>query len=54
MSCNACNRWGPGTTKEKPKNTEEIKEFTIKMEQMIAERTKQDSIWIPIPVKKTD
>lgn len=45
MSCNACNRWGPGTTKEKIKNNEETKEFKIKMEQMLAERAKQDTMW---------
>jgi hypothetical protein len=45
MSCNACNRWGPGTTKEKTKNTEESKELKERMDVMMKEREKQNAMW---------
>lgn len=45
MSRCAVNRWGSGTTCERPINTESSKELQIKMAAMKAEREKQDSIW---------
>ena len=45
MRCNPSARWGPGTTKEKPLDTEASKEIKAKMEQLIKEREKQDSMW---------
>jgi len=46
MSSCARNRWGPGTTKEKPINSESAKELQLRMEAMNKERAKQDSIWV--------
>jgi hypothetical protein len=42
--CNI-NRWGPGTTCERPQNTEAVKEMKAKLEAMQKERAKQDQIW---------
>ena len=48
MSRCALNRWGPGTTCERPINTESSKELQAKIAAMKAEREKQDSIWAPL------
>lgn len=45
MRCNPSGRWGPGTTKEKQPDTEGTREMKSKMEQMMAERAKQDTMW---------
>ena len=44
MRC-ACNRWGPGTTCERPTNTQSSKELQERMLKMKQEREKQDSMW---------
>ena len=44
MKC-ACNRWGPGTTCERPTNTEASKELQERILKMKEERKKQDSMW---------
>jgi hypothetical protein len=45
MRCNPSARWGPGTTKERQPDTESAKELKSKLEQMAAERAKQDTMW---------
>jgi hypothetical protein len=45
MSSCGVNRWGPGTTCEKPKNSESVKELTERISKMQMERAKQDSMW---------
>jgi hypothetical protein len=45
MSRCALNRWGPGTTCERPINTESSKELQAKIAAMKAERAKQDTMW---------
>jgi len=45
MSRCSVNRWGPGTTCEKPINTEATKELKAKLDALQKERAKQDSIW---------
>lgn len=45
MRCNPSARWGPGTTKEKQVDTEGSKELKQKMEAMMKEREKQNSMW---------
>ena len=44
MSCTV-NRWGPGTTCEKPRSTELAKEMQSRITAMNQERAKQDTIW---------
>ena len=44
MKC-AVNRWGPGTTCERPTNTPASKELQDRLKQMQAERAKQDKMW---------
>ena len=46
MRCNPSARWGPGTTSERPCNTEAARDIRAKMEQMLKEREKQDTMWI--------
>ena len=48
MKC-ACNRWGPGTTCERPTNTQASKELQERMLKMEGERKKQDSMWNGTP-----
>ena len=48
MRC-ACERWGPGTTKEKQANTESSKELQKRLEAMKVSREKQDTIWTTQP-----
>jgi hypothetical protein len=45
MRC-ACNRWGPGTTCERPSNTAASKEIQDKLTKMQQERSQQDKMWI--------
>jgi hypothetical protein len=45
MRCNPSARWGPGTTKEKQSDSESAKELKQKMEIMMKEREKQNSMW---------
>jgi hypothetical protein len=45
MRC-ACNRWGPGTTCERPSNTAASKELQDKLAKMQQERSQQDKMWI--------
>jgi len=44
MSCTV-NRWGSGTTCEKPRSTELAKEMNLRITAMNQERAKQDTIW---------
>ena len=44
MRC-AVNRWGPGTTKDKPCVTEAMKEMEARMAKLKEEREKQDKMW---------
>ncbi len=44
MRC-ACNRWGPGTTCEKPTNSAASKELQEKLAAMRNERMAQDKMW---------
>jgi hypothetical protein len=50
MRC-ACNRWGPGTTCEKPTNTVASKELQDRLVAMRNERTAQDKMWDTEPEK---
>lgn len=45
MSRCACNRWGSGTTCEKPSNTVQAKELEQQLAKLKAERAKLDTIW---------
>ena len=45
MSRCGVNRWGPGTTCERPINTEAAKEIRERLAVLEAERKKQDQIW---------
>jgi len=45
MRCNPSARWGPGTTKERQTDTEGTKELKQRMDQMLKEREKQNSMW---------
>ena len=45
MRCNPSARWGPGTTKERQVDTEGTKEIKQRMDQMLKEREKQNSMW---------
>jgi hypothetical protein len=45
MRCNPSARWGPGTTKERQPDTESAKDLKARLEQMAAERAKQDTMW---------
>ena len=53
MKC-AVNRWGPGTTCEKPKETQATKELEARITKMNEERAMQDSIWTPSPLKEKE
>ena len=55
MSRCGVNRWGPGTTCERPINTEAAKELKERMAAMAKERSKQDQMWdsAPVPLSKT-
>ncbi len=53
MRC-ACNRWGPGTTCERPTNTQASKELQERLEKMRQERSLQDTMWTePVTEKGT-
>ena len=47
-ACVSC-KWGQGTTCEKPATTASSKEVKGKLEQMMAERAKQDAAWFAPP-----
>ena len=53
MRCNPSARWGPGTTKEKQVDTEGTKELKQRMDQMLKEREKQNSMWTDVKEEKT-
>jgi hypothetical protein len=44
MAC-PLRKWQPGTTVERPKNTESVKELQGRLASMNAERSKQDRMW---------
>ena len=44
MSCSV-NRWGKGTTCERPSNSEAAKELQARIAAMSQERAKQDMMW---------
>ena len=44
MSC-PLRKYQPGTTVERPKNTESVKELQARLASMNAERSKQDRMW---------
>ena len=48
MSRCGVNRWGPGTTCERPINTESAKDLQLKIAAIKAERERQDSIWTQV------
>lgn len=47
-ACVSC-KWGTGTTCEKPSNSASSKEVKNKLEEMMAERAKQDAKWFAPP-----
>ena len=47
-ACTQC-KWGTGTTCEKPNNSQAQKDMKEKLEQMKAEREKQDAAWFAPP-----
>ena len=49
MRCNPSARWGPGTTTERQVDTESSKQLKSKMEEMMKEREKQNSMWTQPP-----
>jgi hypothetical protein len=51
MRCNPSARWGPGTTKEKQVDAEGSKEIKQRMDQMLKEREKQNSMWTSVQEK---
>jgi len=48
MSSCAVNRWGRGTTCERPVNTEASKELQARMAAMAKERESQDKMWTTV------
>jgi len=48
MSSCAVNRWGRGTTCERPINTEASKELQARMAAMAKERESQDQMWATV------
>lgn len=47
-ACVSC-KWGTGTACEKPSNTAAAKEVKTKLEEMMAERARQDQKWFSPP-----
>lgn len=47
-ACVSC-KWGQGTACERPTNTAAAKEVKSKLEEMMAERAKQDAKWFAPP-----
>lgn len=47
------NKWGSGTTCERPPETVNAKEVQSQFEKMMAERNRQDSQWHAIPDAQT-
>lgn len=54
MSRCGVNRWGPGTTCERPQNTEAAKELKGRLEELQKERAKQDQVWTVPESKSVD
>ena len=52
-ACVSC-KWGTGTTCEKPTNSASSKEIKSKLEEMIAERAKQDVAWFAPPQEDSE
>ena len=55
MSRCGVNRWGPGTTCERPINTEATKDMEARLAVMAKERESQDKMWISaseIPIQE--
>lgn len=42
-----CNRWGTGTCAPSQSKEPQTKEMNSKLQQMLAERERQDTMWIP-------
>ena len=42
-----CNRWGTGTCSPSQSKEPQSKEMNSKLQQMLAERERQDSMWFP-------
>jgi thiamine biosynthesis lipoprotein ApbE len=40
-----CNRWGTGTCAPSQSKETQSKEMNVKLQQMLAERDRQDSMW---------
>lgn len=51
MKSPACtqNKWGTGTTKDREPDTDAAKEARARMAAMMAEREKQDGMWLAKP-----
>lgn len=52
MRC-AVNRWGPGTTCERPQQTAATQELQDRLQKMKAEREQQDTMWVELETKTT-
>ena len=52
-ACVSC-KWGTGTACERPTNTAAAKEVKNKLEEMLAERARQDAKWFAPPVEKQE
>lgn len=50
-ACVSC-KWGTGTACEKPSNAQAQKDMKEKLEQMKAERAKQDAAWFAPPTEE--
>lgn len=53
MSKCGCNRWGPGTTCERPQNTAASREMEDRLKAYMAERAQLDTIWSQPPPSTT-
>lgn len=42
-----CNRWGTGTCAPSQSKEPQSKEMNLKLQQMMAERQRQDGMWLP-------
>lgn len=42
-----CNRWGTGTCSPSQSKEPQSKEMNTKLQQMMAERERQDGMWLP-------
>jgi hypothetical protein len=50
--CNPAARWGPGTTCEKPVNTDAAREMEQRLAAMRAARESVDKMWAAVPASK--